>query len=257
MRRLKKKIFLSTFGASVALLGVVRWAFPGVTGRVPDDAVVCCLDEEVEPVADTLRSDTLPHIGTQRVYNRVTGVYSYEKCFSDLQEVQIVAAEQWGVPPIRNRQEAEHRKDELVYVGMSPYYDVDSRMTQSIPYLVPRAGLLLRHIGRTFMDSLDMKGIPLHRIIVSSVLRTEEDVERLRRYNSNASEQSCHRYGTTFDIAYNRYNPVYDPAGPKRRTVRDDTLKWVLSEVLRDCRAQGRCYVKHERKQGCFHITVR
>ena len=245
MRRLKKKIFLSTFGASVALLGVVRWALPGGTGRVPDDAVGCCLVAEVGGGAG------------QRVYNRVTGVYSYEKCFSDLQEVQIVAAEQWGVPPIRNRQEAEHRKDELVYVGMSPYYDVDSRMTQSIPYLVPRAGLLLRHIGRTFMDSLDMKGIPLHRIIVSSVLRTEEDVERLRRYNSNASEQSCHRYGTTFDIAYNRYNPVYDPAGPKRRTVRDDTLKWVLSEVLRDCRAQGRCYVKHERKQGCFHITVR
>ncbi len=257
MRRLKKKIFLSTFGASVALLGVVRWACPSVTGQARGNVVEHCLEEEVEPARDSVQADTAALVASQRVYNRIMGVYSYEKCFPDLQEVQIVAARQWGVPPIRNRQEAETRKDELVYVGMNPYYDMDSRMTQSIPYLVPRASLLLRHIGRTFMDSLDMKGIPLHRIIVSSVLRTEEDVVRLRKHNLNANEQSCHRYGTTFDIAYNRYKPVQNPAGPERRTVSDDTLKWVLSEVLRDCREQGRCYVKHERKQGCFHITVR
>ena len=42
-----------------------------------------------------------------------------------------------------------------------------------------------------------------------------------------------------------------------RRQVRNDSLKWVLSEVLRDKREAGRCYIKHEVKQGCFHITVR
>jgi hypothetical protein len=39
--------------------------------------------------------------------------------------------------------------------------------------------------------------------------------------------------------------------------VRDDTLKWILSEVLRDQRELGRCYIKYEVKQGCFHMTVR
>jgi hypothetical protein len=39
--------------------------------------------------------------------------------------------------------------------------------------------------------------------------------------------------------------------------VRNDTLKWVLSEVLRDMREQKRCYIKYEVKQGCFHMTVR
>jgi prophage antirepressor-like protein len=34
-------------------------------------------------------------------------------------------------------------------------------------------------------------------------------------------------------------------------------LKWVLSEVLRDFREAGRCYVKYEVKQGCFHLTTR
>ena len=50
---------------------------------------------------------------------------------------------------------------------------------------------------------------------------------------------------------------VEDPAGPARRAVRNDTLKWVLSEVLRDMREQGRVYIKYEVKQGCFHMTVR
>ena len=37
MRRLKKKIFLGVFGGTVLLLGVVRLAFPDVTGNVESD----------------------------------------------------------------------------------------------------------------------------------------------------------------------------------------------------------------------------
>ena len=130
-------------------------------------------------------------------------------------------------------------------------------MRSSIPYLVPRASTLLQTIGENFLDSLYVKGVPLHKIIVTSVLRTEEDVARLMQHNGNASEQSCHRFATTFDICYNRYTTVSPPDSPERRKVQNDTLKWVLSEVLRDLRQEGRCYIKHEIKQGCFHITVR
>jgi hypothetical protein len=103
------------------------------------------------------------------------------------------------------------------------------------------------------MDSLAMKRIPLHTLIVTSVLRTEDDVRRLRRVNVNASPESCHRYGTTVDICYNRFNRINKDKGQ----VSSATLKWVLSEVLRDLRKAGECYVKYEVKQGCFHITVR
>jgi hypothetical protein len=102
-----------------------------------------------------------------------------------------------------------------------------------------------------------MKQVPLHKVIVTSVLRTKDDVDKLRNYNKNATENSCHLYGTTFDICYNRYKTVQDPDGPKRRQVQNDTLKWVLSEVLNDMRRNKRCYVKYEVKQGCYHITVR
>ncbi len=187
----------------------------------------------------------------------ILGVYNYGKTFPDLQDVQIKAAKKNGVRPPRNRKEAESRKDELVYVGLSPYFHVDANMRNSIPYLVPKASVLLNRIGRNFYDSLYVKGIPLHKIVVSSVLRSEEDVKHLAKTNVNASKESCHRYGTTFDICYTRFHTVSPPDGPSRRVVRDDTLKFVLSEVLRDLREQEQCYVKYEVKQSCFHVTVR
>lgn len=187
----------------------------------------------------------------------IRGVYSYRECFPDIQDVQIVAARAHGVTPVASRADAEKRKSELLYIGANPYYEIDPRMNRSIPYLVPRASHLLEHISRRFLDSLAVKQIPLHKLIVTSVLRTEEDVARLQRYNHNATEQSCHRFGTTFDISYNRFHTVSPPGGPERRAVRNDSLKFVLSEVLRDAREEGRCYVKYEVKQGCFHITVR
>ena len=152
----------------------------------------------------------------------IRGVHDYKACFPDVQDVQIVAARRWGVSPVADRRQAD----------------------------------LLTQIGRNFLDSLYLKGVPFHQVIVTSVLRTEGDLARLRQRNGNASEQSCHRFATTFDIAYNRYHTVCPP-GEQRREVRNDTLKWVLCEVLRDLRAEGRCYIKYEVKQGCFHITTR
>lgn len=181
--------------------------------------------------------------------HRIWSVSNFKNAFPDGQDVQILAAEKWGVRPVQNRENAEKRKKELVYIGASPYYYVDN-LRSSIPYLVPRAALLLQDIGQAFYDSLYVKGVPLNQLIVTSVMRSMDDVAKLQRHNQNATERSCHLYGTTFDICYNRYHPVIKP-------VRDDTLKWVLSEVLRDMRQQERCYVKYEVKQGCFHITVR
>ena len=129
-------------------------------------------------------------------------------------------------------------------------------MKSSIPYLVPRAAILLQDIGRNFFDSLQIKGIPLHKIIVTSVMRSKEDVQKLRNHNRNATQNSCHLYGTTVDVCYNRYKTVETTQEPRRK-VRNDTLKWVLSEVLNDLRLRNRCHIKYEVHQGCFHLTVR
>ncbi len=277
MRRLKKKIFLGLFGGTVLLLGGMRLCFPGVTGApVADETPAeASADATARKASSHSKESPTPQQAfpepssglelknlsadpESRVkWHPVRSVYSYAACFPDVQDVQIVAARRWGVRPVRNRQEAEHRRRELVYVGANPFFCIDKGMTHSIPYLVPRASHLLSMIGRNYLDSLYIKGIPLHRIIVSSVLRTEDDVARLTQRNGNASTESCHRFGTTFDICYNRFSTVSPPGGPERRAVQSDTLKWVLSEVLRDIRERDLCYIKYEVKQGCFHITVR
>jgi hypothetical protein len=277
MRRLKKKIFLGLFGGTVLLLGAVRLAFPEVTGCEKRDETQAVKDtfptsgkssshqweKVVPPVGktDEAKVQELKNLSRDpedRVkWHPVRSVPSYAACFPDVQDVQIVAAQKWGVRPVRNREEAEQRRQELVYVGANPFFCIDKGMSHSIPYLVPRAAHLLSTIGRSYLDSLYIKGIPLHQIIVSSVLRTEDDVARLQQRNGNAATESCHRFGTTFDIAYNRYSTVSPPGEPERRAVQNDTLKWVLSEVLRDIREKELCYIKYEVKQGCFHITVR
>ena len=221
-----KRQFLTAFFVVVAVLGVIRYFVKR---------------------ANTI--EEAPIVKTSQKHNRIRGVTNYQTTFPDSQSVQIVAAQKWGVRPVKNREDAESRKKELVYVGESPYYHVD-RLSSSIPYLVPRAALMLQDIGDAFFDSLYAKGLPLHQLIVTSVLRSMDDVAKLKRHNPNATEQSCHLYGTTIDICYNRYQPL-------TREVRNDTLKWVLSEVLRDKRNEGRCYIKYEVKQGCFHMTVR
>ena len=233
IKKLTKRQFVIGFFAIVALLAVTKRL---VTGS-GDQGVE---DHSPSAMIHHLSSDT---------QHPIRGVANYKVAFPDSQSVQIVAAEKWGVRPVQNREDAEKRKQELVYVGESPYYHID-RLSSSIPYLVPRAAVLLQDIGQAFYDSLYVKGIPFNQLIVTSVLRSMDDVAKLQRHNQNATDRSCHLFGTTFDICYNRYHPV-------TQYVRDDTLKWVLSEVLRDKRQEGRCYIKYEVKQGCFHMTVR
>ena len=239
------------FVAVVVVLACVRWAFPSVaaSGKSKVEAVAASPDNQ------TLTAPAKKQ-AVKRHRHRINSVPNYLAAFPDTNAVQLVAANKWGVTPVKNRQDAESRKRELVYVGANPYYHVDP-LYSSIPYLVPRAAVLLQDIGQAFFDSLYVKGVPMHKLIVTSVLRSQEDVAKLRRRNGNATENSCHLYGTTFDICYNRYRTVENPNGPSRRMVRNDTLKWVLSEVLRDMREQKRCYIKYEVKQGCFHMTVR
>ena len=243
----------------VVLLWGVRTAFPqiaearnveGKTTAVEADSMA--VESDAPVVAAVANVSQLKTDKKHKIYS----VPSFKTCFPDTQSVQLAAAMKWGVKRVKNRDDAEKRKSELVYVGANPYVHID-KLYSSIPYLVPRAAVLLQDIGQAFFDSLYVKGINLHRPIVTSVLRTEADVTKLRRHNGNATENSCHLYGTTFDICYNRYETVQAPDGPERRAVRNDSLKYVLCEVLRDMREQGRCYIKYEVKQGCFHMTVR
>ena len=272
--KVSKKAYLHVFTIIVLALGLLRLTTDIDEPKSPEEIAMAdslaVVNEASEAEEEANKEDDVEEANTQqqtanplaslppdtRKHHKIFSVPDYDKAFPDSQSVQIVAAQKYGVKPVKDDKDAENRKDELVYIGSSPWYHVD-RLSSSSPYLVPRAAVLLQDIGRAFYDSLDAKGVPLHKIITTSVLRTKANVQKLRTRNINATENSCHLYGTTMDICYNRYKTVQDPKGPKRREVTNDTLKWILCEVLRDMREQGRCYVKYEKKQGCFHLTTR
>ena len=159
---------------------------------------------------------------------------SYNRDFNDLNDVQLAEAKRIGINPLADSKEAEHATRKMVEISTNDF--------------------LLEDIGRNFQDTLRNRNASLYKIKVTSVTRTSDDVKRLRKRNTNSSANSTHQYGTTFDISWVRYSKIDEN---DTLNIDKDRLKMVLAMVLRDLKREERCYVKHERRQGCFHITVR
>ncbi len=180
--------------------------------------------------------------------------FSYKDKFRDTQAKQEQAARAIGLStPPQNRQQAAKMRSQLTHIKTNQNFVVDS-LTHSIPYLVPAAATELESIGAEFADILQRNNLPHYRFYVTSVLRTKDDVKHLQKSgNINATTNSCHCYGTTFDLAYYRYDKVTRT----REYMHQDNLKLVLGQVLLNHQRAGKIYVKYEHKQACFHITVR
>lgn len=231
------KKWIIGIGALLAI-GLLSWAYVSIRDHVREKRWLALGPIENHPV---------------RIYD-----VKFAREFNDLNDVQLQAAQALGVPPVADREAAEALKTKLVKIEDTDTYVVDS-LTHSIPYLIPSARDLLDSIGRHFQDSLAAKGLNPNKLVVTSVLRTEADVARLRKGgNINASENSTHRYGTTFDLSYWRYVKIPELRGRSYEDVPPEYLRATLSQVLKDIHDQGNlCYIKYERKQNCFHITVR
>lgn len=191
---------------------------------------------------------------TDKNIKRGQGTFTYftrgfSRTFSDLNEKHLTAARAIGVDP-DNIPEDLGKCNDLEEISSCKYYTIDD-LDHSEPYLVEPAAKLLDKVARNFVDSLISKDMPEHKIIVTSVFRSPDNVKKLRRRNSNASGNSAHMFGTTFDVAYNRYEKM------EGEEVDAGKLKSVLAEVLRDLRKEDKCYVRYEVKQGCFHVTAR
>lgn len=183
-----------------------------------------------------------------RVATNDIGVF--DSVFNDSNYRQYAYAEKLGIDPLNSLSDAYNTKRPLVRIGTNEFYYLQE-LTHSMPYLVPEAAWLLEDIGAAFIDTLRNRGADGYKIIVTSVLRSPMQVKKLMRVNRNATDSSTHKFGTTFDIAYNNFS-----CEDNERTLNSTDLKQVLGEVLLDMRKQGRCMVKYEKKSPCFHITV-
>lgn len=172
---------------------------------------------------------------------------------NDCNAVQLEAAHACGISEaLQTRDEAETVTMLLEEIVSNPIYMVDT-LTYSVPYLTHDAARLVNTIGERFAERVQARGLGHYRMIVTSVLRTREDVLNLRASgNRNAVLNSTHCFATTFDLSYERFYRVgwFEDADPAELTA-------ILADVVEELRARGDCYAIFERRETCIHITSR
>ena len=216
---------------------------------LPDEESKSTLSEKETNVSECKAIDE----PNDEPYEPLTGrPRDYERAFNDMQDKQKAAAEKNGLATFKSRADVEEkyaslkREGKLVEISTNSKYIV-RELTNSSPYVVPKMAKLLDDIGTAFQKRSQSKA----QFVITSVLRTEEDIVNLKRKNGNASANSCHCNATTVDISYVRFGQ--DDEGEQE----DYHLRLALAKTIHELRAEGRCYVKFEKKQYCYHITVR
>jgi hypothetical protein len=122
-----------------------------------------------------------------------------------------------------------------------------SKMNYSYPYVTVKAHQFIEELGKAYMAKCKERGVAYLPFIITSATRTKETVAKLTRVNRNAVPESAHLYGTTVDISWVRF-------GTEQKHSQKNLN--VLIDVLMDMRDKEACFVKFERMQACFHITV-
>lgn len=203
-----------------------------------------------------------PHSALEETVSEMTGgklcsypgrTFSYADKFNAPNATHIDAAEAVGIRPCADDKELNQQKARLRKIRTCHNYVVDD-LDYSVPYLTIAAANELNVIGEAFADILERNGCPHYRFIITSVLRTDESVKSLQKSgNINATSNSAHRYGTTFDITYRRF----DKHARTADYMNEENIKLALAQVLLNEQRAGHIYVKYEYKQACFHVTSR
>jgi hypothetical protein len=179
--------------------------------------------------------------------------------YKDLNAVHLHYARHNGIKPFKSSSHFHSKLEEmldnhrLVKIESNKYYTV-KYLTHSHPYLTPTASNFLEVLGKRYRKRLEDNGLDSYRFQISSLLRTSESQKNLSRSNVNASSNTSHLYGLTFDIAYR--SVVKKPLPWMKVEIADPKAIKLLSQTIGELRAEGRCVVVTERIEKCFHITV-
>jgi hypothetical protein len=164
------------------------------------------------------------------------------------------AAKLTGIKVCKDENELKRRISEgkLVKVRSGNNYIVE-KMTFSYPYLTTESKILIDEIAEKLRVKASQKGLTGVRFYITSMTRISDNMKNLRRSNGNASANSPHLYGNTFDISYKRF------VAHKWVLTNCDKkfLKEALAEVIWQLREENRCWATYEKVQNCFHIVAR
>lgn len=111
------------------------------------------------------------------------------------------------------------------------------------------------------------------KIALSSAMRPAKYQDHLRGINSNASNESSHSYGVSFDVFYDDYFAVLkEPAEGLLQKKRSDLRRQlgflmgdalarqyhgILMKTLLDLQEEGLLYAIQEKRQRVYHVTIR
>ena len=158
----------------------------------------------------------------------------------------LYAAEHNGFGLIENESQFKKliEEEKLVLINEGAGYEV-MELTHSHPYVTPYSKIILEELGIAFQTLTDSESF----FTLTSVTRTPDQQKSLRKKNRNAtSGVSSHSYGASFDISYIRLNG-------KKRFSRSTQKK--LEKILTEFQDANKIFFIKERKQSCFHVTVR
>ena len=155
--KISKRKFTIYFFGTVAFLALVRLIFPGVAmngkksvEKEPTDETIAANSNHKNKAAfpmpvgkEDMRTIFTGKDGKE-VKSRIYSVPGFEASFPDQNDVQLLAAEKWGVRPVADSADASKHLSSLVYIGANPYFHID-RLRDSSPFLVPRAAVLTGH----------------------------------------------------------------------------------------------------------------
>lgn len=158
-----------------------------------------------------------------------------------------------GITPLRWNRELEKTINSglLKEVRATVAYLPDT-MRFSFPYALPQTIAFMDTLANRFQYELTNTNLKGVRLVITSVLRTEQSVAQLMRHNRNAVRKSAHLHGTTFDVSYATYDFERPVTAAEAVYLRE-----TLARVLTGLRDEGKCWVKYELFQTCFHVVAK
>jgi hypothetical protein len=135
------------------------------------------------------------------------------------------------------------RTGKLVRIKDGEKFYLDA-MEHSAPFLLPKAAEFLDVLAQRYEEECEKRGLKYHSFKITSMTRSIESVNDLKKENTVAIKNSAHLKGKTLDISYT------DFAGHQAQL---DAFVTALS----DLRKADKCFVKYEESTGCVHITAR
>lgn len=176
-----------------------------------------------------------------------------------LNEDHVTLAKKWGIDKpisssstfLENIEENSYDND-LLKISDCNYYIV-SRLSHSLPYQKDFVLDFLNELGERFDDKLREQGLIQYRFVITSLLRSLADQRKLQKLNVNATPNTTsHYFGNALDISQTRFVTI-----KSRESIYNYRLRNILARTILELQAEGKCFVVMERREKCFHITIK